>query len=63
MYFQITLLLEIKNSFVDSTSMVVSEKTIKRELHQSGYFCRVDTRKPYVNVRNENKEKRIYQNI
>jgi len=21
--------------------MVVSEKTIKRELHQSGYFCRV----------------------
>jgi len=35
--------------------MVVSEKTTKRELHQSGYFCRVGTRKPYINEKNRKK--------
>ena len=46
---------EIKNNLTDSTSKVVSEKTIQRELHESGYFGRVGARKPYVDERNRKK--------
>ena len=53
MHLQIIILLEIRNRFADSTSIVVSERTIQRELHQSGYFGRMGTRKPYVNGRNK----------
>ena len=55
--FILTLILykEIKNNLTDSTSKVVSEKTIQRELHESGYFGRVGARKPYVDERNRKK--------
>jgi len=55
LHLQIIILLEIRNRFADSTSIVVSERTIQRELHQSGYFGRMGTRKPYVNGRNKKK--------
>jgi len=46
---------KLKNNLTDSTSKVVSEKTVQRELHESGYFGRVGARKPYESERNRKK--------
>ena len=46
---------EIKESFIESTSKEISENTLRRHLHEIGFYGRVGVRKPFISEANRKK--------